>query len=92
MNRNHLFPSKAELERLRLRYPAGTRLQLIQMGEDPCPIPSGTMGTVQFVDDAGQIVMKWDNGRSLSLIPREDSFEKVSVPQRTAPKKGGDAR
>ena len=34
-------------------------------------------GTVVGVDDAGQIMMKWDNGMSLSLIPGVDSFHTV---------------
>ena len=56
------------------RYPRGTRIELIQMGDDPHPIAPGTKGTVVYVDDMGQIGVKWDNGRTLSLIPEEDDF------------------
>ncbi len=62
----------------RLNYPPGTRLELISMGNDPFPVPLGTCGTVLGVDDAGQILMHWDNGRSLSLIPGEDAFRKLT--------------
>ena len=61
-------------EETRRRYPKGTRIELIRMGEDPRPVPPGTRGTVVYVDDMGQIGMRWDNGQSLSLIPGEDSF------------------
>ena len=61
-------------ERYKQMYPVGTRIELIQMGDDPRPVPPGTRGTVAYVDDMGQIGMHWDNGRSLSLIPGEDSF------------------
>ena len=63
----------------RLNYPPGTRLELISMGNDPRPIPPGTRGTVLGVDDAGSIMMWWDNGRSLSLIPGEDAFRKLTL-------------
>jgi hypothetical protein len=45
--------------------------------EDAQAVPSGTKGTVICVDDMGTIHMKWDNGRSLGLIPEEDSFRKI---------------
>ena len=44
-------------------YPVGTRIRLLAMPDDPNPIPAGTCGTVVAVDDAGQLLMQWDNGR-----------------------------
>jgi len=71
------------LKFIRDQYSPGTRIRLTQMDDPYAPIPSGTEGTVDFVDDAGQIHMKWDNGRSLALIPGEDSFSKISPPLQT---------
>ena len=45
------------------------------------PVPSGTLGTVNHVDDAGTIHMKWDNGQSLGLIDEEDDFTVVYRPE-----------
>lgn len=69
------FPSRAQVERLRQTYPPGTRLVLNQM-EDSDAVPPGTCGEVRYIDDAGQLGMKWDNGRTMSLIPGVDSFRK----------------
>lgn len=57
-------------------YPKGTRVELISM-DDEQAVPSGTRGTVEFVDDMGTIHMKWDNGRTLGLAPETDIFKKV---------------
>lgn len=74
------FPTREQVERIRNQYPAGTRIRLNFMDDPYAPIPPGTEGVVQAVDGAGQLVMKWDNGRSLSLIVGEDSFS-VLPPQ-----------
>ena len=62
-------------------YPKGTRLELISMEDPYSPIESGTKGTVVFVDDMGTIHMRWDNGRTLGLVPTEDSFRKIEEEQ-----------
>ena len=52
----------------------GKRIKMIFM-DDEQAIEPGTMGTVTKVDGAGQIQVKWDNGRTLSVIPEYDKFE-----------------
>lgn len=70
------YPTKEQVERIRQRYPVGTRLTLHSMDDPYAKIPPGTKGTVVHVDDMGQIGMQWDNGSGLSLIPGVDSFSK----------------
>ena len=60
------------------RYPPGTRIELIHMGDDPNPIPDGTRGTVSAVDDIGTVFCHFDNGRSFGLAYGEDSFRKLT--------------
>lgn len=69
--------NQKKVERLKERYPEGTRIQLIAMSGES-DMPSGLMGTVDFVDDIGQLQMKWDNGRALALVPGEDNFTAIS--------------
>ena len=75
------FPTKETIKRLRQEYPPGTRIVLESMNDPHAP-PPGTKGTVVYVDDMGQIGMKWDNGSSLSLMPGLDSFSKDFQPQK----------
>ena len=66
-----------QIEQIRQTYTPGTRIELQHM-EDPQPVPNGTRGSVAYVDDAGTIHMKWDNGRTLGLVPGEDQFRKLT--------------
>lgn len=63
-----------EIKRLKEKYKKGTRVRLISM-EDSQAVPSGTKGTVDFVDDIGSIFVNWDNGSGLALIYGVDEFE-----------------
>ncbi len=67
------FPSREQIVALRQKYPKGTMVQLISMEDAQAP-PPGTLGEVQGVDDAGQILIHWRTGSSLNLLPGVDSF------------------
>lgn len=70
-----------KLKEIREMYPEGTQIVLTEMAGES-QMPYGLKGTVKFVDDAGQIHMKWENGSSLALNINEDTFEKVEAPQK----------
>ena len=61
------FPSKEQVAHQRRLYPAGTRIELVQMDDAQAP-PVGTRGTVIGVDDTGSIMVDWDNGSGLNII------------------------
>ena len=70
-----------KLKEIREMYPEGTQIVLTEM-DGESQMPYGLKGTVKFVDDAGQIHMKWENGSSLALNINEDTFEKVEAPEK----------
>ena len=68
--------NRAQVERLRLRYPAGTRVELVKMDDVQAP-PIGTLGTVTGVDDTGSLLVDWDNGSGLNVIYGVDRVKKL---------------
>ena len=72
------FPSKETVERLRGEYPAGTRVELVSMNDPWSKLKPGDKGTVLGVDDAGSLLMRWDNGSGLNVVCGEDKVRKVA--------------
>ena len=67
---------KDRVELLRKQYPKGTKIELLEMDDVQAP-PVGTVGTVQGVDDLGSLLVRWENGSSLSVIDGVDRVKKI---------------
>lgn len=81
MNKFDLMRNQAK--RYKAMYPAGTRIMLLHMGDDPRPVEDNTRGTVSCVDDIGTVHCSFDNGRSLGLVPSEDSFRTLTAEEQS---------
>lgn len=74
------------IKQLKEMYPKGTKIKLNHMNDTYNPVPDGTLGIVDHVDDTGQVHVKWENGSSLAVIVDIDDFEIISI-QSTKPEK-----
>ncbi|MDD6848105.1 MAG: DUF4314 domain-containing protein [Oscillospiraceae bacterium] len=70
------FPSKDIVEKVRAKYPIGTRVELVKMDDVQAP-PVGTKGTVKGVDDTASLLIDWDNGCGLNVIYGIDKVHKI---------------
>ena len=68
------YPGREIIEKLKQEYPIGTRVILRKMDDCQAP-PIGTKGTVQGVDDAASLLVKWDNGCGLNVVYGVDEVE-----------------
>ena len=55
------------------KYKNGMRIELIEMDDIQAP-PAGTVGIISYVDDAGTLHVRWENGSMLGLVPGKDKF------------------
>jgi hypothetical protein len=56
----------------------GGRVELIHMDDPYTKLKEGDKGTIDFIDDANVIHVKWDNGSTLGLLPDVDKFKFLS--------------
>lgn len=82
-NMNKFEAERNFAQRMKDNYPPGTRIMLLQMGDDPRPIEPNTRGTVEVVDDMGTLHCNFDNGRQLGIVSGEDSFRKLTSEELT---------
>ena len=71
------IPTKSELEKLRKEFPKGCRIVLDEMDDVQAPKP-GSQGTCRGVDDAGNVMVSWDTGGSLSVAYGADTCHRVA--------------
>ncbi len=80
------FPSKEAVERLREQYPVGARVELEKLDDPFSKLKPGDRGNVKFVDDAGQLHVRWDSGSGLALDFFEDSYRLLTPEELEAEK------
>jgi len=72
------WPRKEQVEATRQQYPVGTRVELIEMVDDPyTKLQPGDRGWVTHVDDAGSVHIKWDSGSTLAALYGIDRIKVV---------------
>lgn len=68
------FPSKEIVLALRRQYPKGARVALVRMNDPYTKLRPGDLGTVEFIDDAGTLFCRWDNGSTIGAVFGEDEI------------------
>ena len=71
------YASKEQVERVRLAYPIGTRVEMVAMSDPYTTLKPGAHGTVDFVDSAGTVFCVWDDGSTLGAIYGVDVIRRV---------------
>jgi len=67
--------TQEEVQQIKEKYVAGTKIELIKMYDLLAPVEAGTKGIVEQVNDFGNLSIKWENGRTLSLVVGVDEFK-----------------
>lgn len=57
----------------------GKRVELVSTSDQYTSLRPGDRGTIFMVDDIGTRHVNWDNGSTLGLVPKEDSWKVVPI-------------
>ncbi len=68
-----------DVKTIKQKYQPGTRIELINTDDPYTKLQSGDKGTVDHVDDIGQVHIVWDSGSRLALIPEKDRFKRLKA-------------
>lgn len=66
--------SSEEVTQMRKSF-VGKKIELVSTTDPYTEIKPGDQGIVKHIDDIGTILVKWDNGSTLGLIPGEDEYK-----------------
>jgi len=59
----------------------GRRIRLVTTTDPHTDLHPGSTGTVNSVDYAGTLHVRWDGGSTLGLVPDQDHWELLPVPR-----------
>lgn len=68
--------TQEEIQQIKEKYVAGTKVELIKMYDLQAP-PPNTRGFIDFIDDTGTLHIKWENGSGLGLVVGIDEFKVI---------------
>ena len=69
---------KSSVERLRGRYPIGTRVEVKETIKAlNASLEAGQRGTIRCVDSKARLIVAWDSGENFPLLPSLDQYEVI---------------
>lgn len=77
MQNNIVFPTQEMVKRIKKLYPAGCRVELVQMDDPYSKLTPGERGTVNHVDDTGTVFVRWDCCSGLGIVYGVDRIQKL---------------
>lgn len=72
------FIRSSEIQKIKQKYPIGSRVQLLYTNDPYTSVKPGDVGSVVYVDDIGTIHVDWEKKGMLGIILGEDKVVRIS--------------